>query len=144
MLELKHVFEHINMTSQHELLPFFNQNFYSCLCRAQKLDYLALDSIVELASFYMFLSKLITKITYFIHVDLFCIQTFSPIHKPKKKSTGPLRYHHTLLVKQTTHTRTYIDLKTSLGSKKNSHLSIFNGLNILTKPKQQNGDPMAW
>lgn len=73
MLGLRHVFEHINTTSQHELPPFFNRNFYSCLCRAQKLDYLALDSIVELASFYMILSKLITKITYFIHVVLFCI-----------------------------------------------------------------------
>lgn len=144
MLELKHVFEHINMTSQHELPPFFNRNFYSCLCRAQKLDYLALNSIVELASFYMFLSKLITKITYFIHVVLFCIQTFSPIQKQKKKvhrsTTVP---PHTPCETNNAHTYIYRS-QNFFRKQKKFHLSIFNGLNILTKPKQQNGDPMAW
>ena len=65
MLGLRHVFEHISTTSQLNCHPFLNQNFYSCLCWAQKLDHLAPNSIVELASFYMFLSKLITKITSF-------------------------------------------------------------------------------
>ena len=66
MLGLRHVFEHINTTSQLNCHPFLNRNFYSCLCWAQNLDYLAPNSIVELASFYMFLSKLITKITFFL------------------------------------------------------------------------------
>ena len=70
---LRHVFEHINTTSQLNCHPFLNRNFYSCLCWAQKLDYLAPNSIVELASFYMFLSKLINKITLFIYLFLFCI-----------------------------------------------------------------------
>ena len=68
MLGLRHVFEHINMTSQPNCHPFLNRNFYSCLCWAQNLDYLAPNSIVELASFYMFLSKLITKIIIFIYL----------------------------------------------------------------------------
>ena len=75
MLGLRHVFEHINTTSQLNCHPFLNRNFYSCLCWAQKLDYLASNSMVELASFYMFLSKLITKITsfFYYYLFLFCI-----------------------------------------------------------------------
>ena len=134
MLGLRHVFEHINTTSQLNCHPFLNRNFYSCLCWAQKLDYLASNSMVELASFYMFLSKLITKITsfFYYYLFLFCIQTFSPIHKPEKK------------VHYGTTTHTHIHSSQNFFRKQtNSHLSIFNGLKILTKPKQQNGDPMA-
>ena len=110
MLGLRHVFEHINTTSQLNCHPFLNRNFYSCLCWAQKLDYLAPNSIVELASFYMFLSKLIIKITLFIYLFIyFCFVyrlSHQFINQKRKCTTVP------------PHTHTYIDLKTSLGSKK--------------------------
>ena len=134
MLGLRHVFEHINTTSQLNCHPFLNRNFYSCLCWAQKLDYLAPNSIVELASFYMFLSKLIIKITLFIYLFIYFCFVYRLSHQfinQKRKCT-------------TVPPHTHIHRSQNFFRKqKNSHLSIFNGLIILTKPKQQNGDPMA-